>query len=73
MKTFRLDRDGPIFDIASYGHAGPGQRLSLAQIERIRRTVTRAPEVMVKVGGGRGSSTSRGVNAHFNYISRKGG
>jgi hypothetical protein len=27
---------------------------------------------MVKVTGGGGSSTSRGVNAHFGYISRQG-
>lgn len=74
MKPFRLDRDGQTFEIGSQGRAGPGRRLSLtpAQIELIRRTVTRAPEVMVKVSGGRGSSTSRGVNAHFNYISREG-
>jgi type IV secretory pathway VirD2 relaxase len=34
--------------------------------------VTRAPEVMVKVSGGTGSRTSRGVSAHSNYISREG-
>lgn len=74
MKPFRLDRDVQTFEIGSQGRAGPGRRLSLtpAQIDLIRRTVTRAPEVMVKVSGGRGSSTSRGVNAHFNYISRDG-
>lgn len=74
MTPFRLDRDGPIWDIASYGRAAPGERLSLtpAQIEQIHRTVTRAPEVMLKVTGGGGSSTSRGINAHFSYISRRG-
>src|SRR5687768_9060753 len=74
MRPFRLDRQGSIWDIASYGRAAPGERLSLtpAQIEQIRRTVTRAPEVMVKVTGGGGSSTRRGVNAHFSYISRRG-
>ncbi|WP_203170780.1 relaxase/mobilization nuclease domain-containing protein [Steroidobacter gossypii] len=69
---FRLDRDEPLFEIASYGRAGPGRRLSLGLMEQIRRTVTRTPEVMVKVSGGSGSSSSRGVAAHFNYISRKG-
>lgn len=36
MRPFRLDRDGSIWDIASYGRAAPGERLSLtaAQIER---------------------------------------
>jgi hypothetical protein len=74
VKPFRLGRDGQTFETVSHGRAGPGGRLSLTpvQIELIRRTVTRAPEVMVKVSGGRGSSTSRGVNAHFNYISREG-
>jgi hypothetical protein len=74
MRTIRLERSRPILDIASYGRAAPGARASLtpAQIEQIHRTVTRAPEVMVKVTGGRGSSSSRGVNAHFNYIGRRG-
>lgn len=47
-RPIRLNRDQPLFDIGSHGRAGPGQRLSLAQIEQIRRTVTRTPEVMVK-------------------------
>jgi hypothetical protein len=74
MRPFRLDRDASIWDIASYGRAAPGERLSLTpvQIEQIHRTVTRAPEVMVKVMGGEGSSTNRGIDAHFSYISRKG-
>jgi hypothetical protein len=74
MRTFRLDRDRPILDIGSYGRAGPGRRLSLtpAQIALIQRTVTRVPEVMVKVTGGGGSSTWRGTEAHFSYISRRG-
>jgi hypothetical protein len=72
MKPFRLKRDDPLFDLVSHGRSGPGQRLSLAQIEMIRRTVTRTPEVMVKVSGGRGSSSSGGVAAHFSYISRRG-
>ena len=47
----------------------PG-RFSLAQIAQITRTVSRTPEVMVKVTGG---GTRRGaVAAHFGYISRRG-
>ena len=42
---------GMEFDIVSYGRRGPGgsSRLSVEQIER---TVSRVPEVMVKVSGG---------------------
>jgi hypothetical protein len=74
MRTIRLERGRPILDIVSYGRAAPGARASLtpAQIEQIHRTVSRAPEVMVKVTGGGGSSSSRGINAHFKYISRQG-
>lgn len=74
MRTIRLERGRPILDIASYGRAAPGARASLtpAQIDQIHRTVTRAPEMMVKVTGGGGSSSSRGINAHFKYISRRG-
>lgn len=74
MRTIRLERGRPILDIASYGRAAPGARASLTpgQIEQIHRTVTRAPEVMVKVTGGGGSNSSRGINAHFKYISRQG-
>jgi hypothetical protein len=56
----------------SYGRGGPEMpgRFSLAQIAHIARTVSRTPEVMVKVTGG---GTKRGaVAAHFGYISRRG-
>jgi hypothetical protein len=47
----------------------PG-RFSVAEIAQITRTVSRTPEVMVKVTGG---GTGRGsVGAHFGYISRRG-
>ena len=64
---------GPgLFDIVSHGRGGsemPG-RFSVAQIAHISRTVSRTPEVMVKVTGG---GTGRGaVGAHFGYISRRG-
>jgi len=38
----------------------------------IARTVRHTPEVLVKVTGGGGANTSHGVNAHFNYIGRRG-
>ncbi len=72
-RVFRVPREGPaLFDIVSYGRGGsemPG-RFSLAQIAHITRTMSRTPEVMVKVTGG---GTGRGaVAAHFGYISRRG-
>jgi hypothetical protein len=72
MKTFHLDRDEPLFEFVSHARSGPGRRLTLAQVEMIRRTVERTPEVMVKVSESRGSSTRRGVAAHFSYIGRGG-
>ena len=74
MRTIRLETGRPILDIISYGRAGPGNRISLtpAQIAQIHRTVSRTPEVVVKVTGGGGSTTGRGVNAHFSYIGRRG-
>ena len=72
-RPFRLPADEPPFlELASLGRSGPPgtTRFSPAQIEQIRRTVRRTPEVMVKVtGGGKNSSA---VAAHFAYISRKG-
>ncbi|GFE84674.1 hypothetical protein GCM10011487_66740 [Steroidobacter agaridevorans] len=74
MRTIRLETGRPILDIISYGRAGPGNRISLtpAQIAQIHRTVSRTPEVVVKVTGGGGSTTGRGVTAHFSYIGRRG-
>jgi hypothetical protein len=45
-------------------------RLSPAQIEQIRRTIRRTPEVIVKVTGG--GTNPGAVAAHFAYISRRG-
>ena len=47
-------RGEPLLEIASYGRRGPASNLRLTptEIECIARTVTRAPEVMVKVSGG---------------------
>ena len=74
MKTFRLPGEKPLFDLVSRGRAGPDRRVcfSPGQIALIHRTVSRTPEVMVKVTSGKGSSTSRGVAAHFDYIGRGG-
>jgi hypothetical protein len=72
-RVFRVPRDGPgLFEVVSYGRGSPEMpgRFSLAQIAHITRTVSRTPEVMVKVTGG---GTRRGaVAAHFGYISRGG-
>lgn len=73
MRTIRLRSAQPILDIFSYGRAGPGARpLTASQIDHIRRTVTGAPEVMIKVTGGGGSTSRHGVIAHFSYIGRQG-
>jgi hypothetical protein len=76
MTTIRVNVAGgrSLFDISSHGGRGPARhdRLSPAEIALISRTVYGVPEVMVKVTGGGGAATARGVNAHFSYISRKG-
>ena len=72
-RPFRLPTDErPFLEIGSFGRTGPPgmMRFSPTQIEQIRRTVRRTPEVMVKVTGG-GKNTGA-VSAHFAYISRKG-
>lgn len=68
----RGKRSEPLLDIYSAGRAGTlrRDRLTATEIEHIRRTVRRVPEVMVKVtGGGR---TVIGVDAHMAYISHEG-
>lgn len=74
--TKRISRvpssDDPLFDIFSGARAGPAERYRFTpgQIEHIRRTVRRVPEVMAKVtGGGRRISA---VAAHLAYISQQG-
>ena len=72
-RTFRI-RDGkPLLDLVSYARGGPGAdiRLNPAQIDHIRRTVHRTPEVMVKVLS-RDSNDLNAVAKHFDYIGRKG-
>jgi hypothetical protein len=77
MRPIRVPRsDEPALDIWSYARRTPGTdrplRLTPAQIDQVRRTVTHAPEVMVKVTGGGGATSSRGIKAHFSYIDRCG-
>ncbi len=70
-RPIRLPRDGePMLDIFSLGRVGSSERFTSSQIEQIRRTVGRTPEVMVKVTGG-GAKVGT-VAAHLTYISRKG-
>src|SRR5271156_542503 len=67
-------RSGPaLFEIVSYGRGGPGRSsgLSLGQIELISRTVSRTPEVMVKVLP-KDSNNARSVQKHVDYIGRRG-
>lgn len=75
MPTRMIDvRDGhAVLDIFSYGRPGPGRRdrLSTAEIECVRRTVGRAPEVMVKVLS-RGGQNLAAVGRHVDYLSRGG-
>src|ERR1700712_3742065 len=63
---------GMELDIVSYGRRGPGGklRLGLGQVEQIKRTVSRVPEVMVKGSGG--ARDMGGASAHFKYIGRHG-
>lgn len=70
-RPFSLGRP-PLLDIGSYGRAGQSHgELSPAQIEYIRRTVHRAPEVMVKVLN-QGAANLKAVAGHLNYLARNG-
>lgn len=73
-KTFKVPPGEPLLNIASYARRGPGERggrLTPEQIEHIRRTVRRDPEVMVKVLS-RGAGDFKAVVKHLDYISRRG-
>ena len=70
-RAVRLTRaDRPLLDVFSAARRGPSERLSAPQIEAIRRTARRAPEVMVKVTGG--ARSLRALAAHIAYISHQG-
>jgi hypothetical protein len=67
-------RDGrALLDIFSHGRPGPGRRdrLSMAEVECVRRTVGCAPEVMIKVLS-RGGQNLAAVRRHVDYLSRRG-
>lgn len=72
-RTFRLPKEEPLLNIASHARGGSraADRLTPAQIEHIRLTVNRAPEVMVKVLS-QGSGDLKAVGRHLDYISRHG-
>lgn len=72
-RMFRVPSAGePFLDLFSSGRPAlhGSDRFTAAQIEQIRRTVRRAPEVMVKVTGG-GQSIGA-VRGHISYISQHG-
>src|ERR1700741_3714716 len=68
----RIGSERPLLDIPSVGRRGRDRRfhLSSAFLEQIARTVSRAPEGVVKVSGG--ASSTRGAIAHLRYIDRQG-
>lgn len=73
-RIFRIREGEPLLDIVSYGRGGlreNGGRLTHAQIEQIRRTVQRAPEVVVKVLP-RASNDLKAAGKHLDYITRYG-
>src|SRR4029077_14920889 len=75
MPTLRVSHlhGHPLLDIASYARRGPERRnrLTLAELALIGRTVRRTPEVMVKVLT-KDSNNLRSVARHLNYIGRYG-
>ncbi len=62
-----------LLDLTSYARRGPGERIQLskADIEVIQRTVSRTPEVMVKVLS-KGGQNLKAVQRHLQYLSRNG-
>ena len=73
-RTFRIREGEPLLDIVSYGRGGPsesGGRLTPEQVEQIRRTARRTPEVVVKVLP-RASNDLKAVGKHLDYIGRNG-
>ena len=73
-KTFRLPKDEPLLNIASYARGGlraAGVRLTPAEAEHISRTVQRVPEAVVKVLP-RSSNDLKAAGKHVDYIGRYG-
>jgi hypothetical protein len=69
VKSFP-ELEEPLLDIVSLARRGPNGRLSPQEIELVVRTLSRTPEVMVKVSGG--ATTTSGALAHLKYIGRQG-
>ena len=57
-------------DLVSYGRGATRAPFTPRQLQQLRLTVHRAPEVMVKVSGG--GRDAGGVAAHVRYLDRKG-
>jgi len=72
-KTFRLPKEEPLLNIASYARGGAraADRLTPTQMEHIRRTVQRVPEAVVKVLP-RDSNDLKAAGKHLDYIGRYG-
>lgn len=73
-RVFRIREGEPLLDIVSYGSSAlheNGGRLTPEQVEQIRRTVQRIPEVMVKVLP-RASNDLKAAGKHLDYIGRYG-
>ena len=73
-RVVRIPGGAPLLDIVSHGRGGPGEsggRFTRDQIEQIRRTAQRVPEVMVKVLP-RASNDLKAAGQHIDYITRYG-
>lgn len=72
-RTIDVSGTRPLLDLVSFGRQGPGRRdqLSSIDIEHVRRTVNRTPEVMVKVLS-KGGQDAKAVSRHLDYLSRRG-
>jgi hypothetical protein len=71
--SLRFFEGRPLLDIASYGRMGPERRTQLTrgELDTIRRTMSRDPEVVVKVPS-QGVQDVKGVGRHLEYIGRDG-
>jgi len=71
-RLIEVGPERPLLDIGSYARRGPGERqLSFGDLQVIRATVRRHPEVMIKVLT-QGGSGLKAVAAHLGYIGRDG-
>jgi hypothetical protein len=73
-RTFKLPKEQPLLNIASYARGGGPRAIvwpTPAQIEQIRLTARGTPEVVVKVLP-RASNDLKAVGKHMDYIGRRG-